>query len=89
MNYLVSYDLNKPGKDYSGVHKAIQNASTGSWCRPLESVYIIQSTLTAKGVYDRVYPLLDSNDLILVVGLTKDYCGYLNENIVEYLKNMM
>ena len=88
-NYLVSYDLNKPGKDYSGVHKAIQNASTGVWCKPLESVYIIQSNLTSEGVYDKVHPFLDANDRILVVGLTGDYCGYLDNDIVKYLSNMM
>lgn len=89
MNYLVSYDLNKPGKDYSGVHKAIQNASTGSWCRPLESVYIIQSNLTSEGIYNKVHPFLDSSDRILVVGLTRDYCGYLTNDIVDFLSKLM
>lgn len=89
MNYLVSYDLNKPGKDYSGVHKAIQSASTGVWCKPLESVYIIQSNLTARNIYDRVEKFLDKSDRILIIQVTNESFWCLDKDVSDYLQRML
>ena len=89
MNYLVSYDLNKPGKDYSGVYKAIQNASTGVWCKPLESVYVICSNLTAQAIYNKICPFLDTNDRILIIEVTSNSYWYLSKYIGDYLQKML
>lgn len=89
MTYLVSYDLNKPGKNYDDLYEAIQNASNGVWCKPLRSVYIINSSLSAKAIYDRLTPCLDSNDLVLVIEVTRNSYWYLNKEISDYLQKML
>lgn len=89
MNYLVSYDLNKSGKDYSGVYEAIQSASTGMWCKPLESVYIIRSSLSAEAIYNRVAQHLDRDDCVLVIEVTENYFGYFDKRVVDYLNSML
>lgn len=89
MTYLVSYDLNKPGKNYDDLYKAIENASNGVWCKPLRSVYIINSSLSAKAIYDRLTPCLDSNDLVLVIEVTRNSYWYLNKEISDYLQKML
>lgn len=89
MNYLVSYDLNKPGKDYSGVQRAIQNASTGVWCKPLESVYIIQSNLTAQSIYNKICPFLDGSDRILIIEASGESYWYLDRQVSDYLAKML
>lgn len=89
MNYLVSYDLNTPGKNYSGVYDAIKNASTGTWCKPLESVYIIQSNLTAQEIYNRVNVYLDSSDCILVIEVINRSYWRLTKNVSDYLGKML
>lgn len=88
MNYVVSYDLNAPGQDYSGVHKAIQSASTGVWCRPLESVWVIQSNLSSASIYNAIAPNLDKTDHLFVAEITSNYFGYLDTKVVNYLKGM-
>lgn len=88
MNYLVSYDLNKSGKNYDGVYEAIKSASNGVWCHALESVWIIQSSLSAKDIYGKVAPFIDLDDRLLVVGLTGEWWGCLDSNISDYLKKM-
>lgn len=89
MNYLVSYDLNKSGKNYDGVSDAIKNASNGKWCHPLESVWIIQSSLSAKGIFDRIAPFIDSDDRLLVAGMTSEWWGYLDSSVSDYIKEQM
>ena len=89
MTYLVSYDLNKPGKNYDDLYEAIKNASNGTWCKPLRSVYIINSNLTAKAIYDKLSPCLDSNDLVLVIEVTKESYWYLEKDVSEYLDKML
>lgn len=90
MTYLVSYDLNSPGKNYDDLYEAIKAASTGVWCKPLSSVYIIKSNLnSAKAVYNRLKPCLDDNDHILVIEVTRESHWYLNKEISEYLYKML
>ena len=89
MNYLVSYDLNSPGKNYDDLYEAIKNASNGTWCKPLSSVYIIKSNLSATAIYNRLKPCLDDNDCILVIEVTKESHWYLNKEISDYLYQML
>lgn len=89
MNFLVSYDLNKPGKDYSGVQEAIKKSSTGNWCKPLESVYIIESNLTVKDIYENIRSHLDVSDRILIIEITSNSYWYLDSKVSEYLEKML
>ena len=89
MTYLISYDLNSPGKNYDDLYKAIEQASTGVWCKPLSSVYIIKTNLSAEAVYNRLKPCLDSNDRMLVIEVTRDSYWYLNKEISDYLYKML
>jgi len=89
MTYLISYDLNSPGKNYDDLYEAIKNASTGVWCKPLSSVYIINSNHSAKEVYNRLKPCLDGNDLMLVIEVTKESHWYLNSKVSDYLYKML
>lgn len=89
MNFLVSYDLNKSGKNYDGVFQAIKDASTGKWCRPLKSVWVIQSNLSAQAVYETIAPHLDSDDRILVIEVTSKSWWYLDQEVSDYLKGLL
>ncbi len=89
MTYLVSYDLNKPGKNYGDLYDAIKAASTGKWCKPLESVYIIESSLSALSIYNKLAPCLDSNDRILVIEVKGQSYWYLDKEVSDYLQEML
>ena len=89
MTYLISYDLNKPGKNYEDLYEAIKAASNGTWCRPLRSVYIIQSSLSTKAIYDRLAPHLDANDEILIIEVTRNSWWCLEKEMSNYLSKMM
>lgn len=89
MLHLISYDLRQPGRNYEPVYKAIKAASTGVWCRPLESVYIIESGLSPDDIYKRIRPLIDSSDRFLVAEITDNIAWYLDAKVSDYLETLL
>lgn len=65
---LVSYDLNAPGKDYTKLLEHLR--SYGNRSKPLKSLWLIRTALTAAQVFDAAKPHLDQNDYILVIDVT-------------------
>ena len=68
-SYLIGYDLNKSGKDYTSLIQAIKKLS-GTWWHALDSTWIIKHPGTAKTIRDALAPHIDGNDELLVVALT-------------------
>lgn len=73
--YLVTYDLKKPGQDYTHVHEAIKNC--GAWWHYLESTWLVDTYLTAQQVADRVKLPMDNNDNLLVIEVLNNKAGWL------------
>lgn len=92
MVYFITYDLNKAGKNYDGVYKAIKSAGDLAWCHFWESSWLIRSSLqSANDVFAKIKPHLDSDDTCFVVEvknnrqgwLSKKQWDYINKNIFE------
>ena len=75
MIYSVNYDLKKPGRDYSALYEAIK--SCGDWWHYLGSTWLVDTSLNAEGVWSRLSPHVDGNDRMLVIGVTRDFNGWL------------
>jgi len=84
MVYLISYDLYRPAQDYEGLISDIK--SIGPWAKMLKSAWLVDSKLTASQIYDHVVKHLDKNDRIMVNEFTSNHRGYLNQDIVDWLK---
>ncbi|KAF5079220.1 CRISPR-associated endonuclease Cas2 [Desulfovibrio desulfuricans] len=65
MLLLISYDLSKPGRDYSTLHQAIQRV--GTWWHCLESVWIVETNRQAIDVRDEIKKYIDANDKLVVL----------------------
>lgn len=74
--YLVSYDLMRPGKDYPNLIAHFK--SYGNWAKPLESVWLIKSSLTAEQVRNAARTHMDGNDKIMVVDVTSRSAAWAN-----------
>lgn len=81
--YSVNYDLKRPGQDYSNLYDAIK--SCGAWWHHLGSTWLLDTNLTAKGIWDRISPCVDKNDAVLIIGVTRDYQGWLPQDAWEWL----
>lgn len=66
--YIISYDLNAPGQNYTDLFEAIKGS--GTWWHHLDSTWIVKSNLSAKQIRDTLSPTLDSNDKVLVAALS-------------------
>lgn len=87
--YIISYDLIKPGKDYSTLIAYLK--SYVSWAKPLESVWLVKSPFDASGLRDEVKKHVDGNDKVLVVKVTSETAAWINlpADVSEWIKNSM
>ena len=86
--YIVSYDLNKAGQDYSKLYETLKSFT--SWCHPVDSTWLLyvpsnSANTNAQSIYNRIRPCIDSNDLILVMRVTSDYFGWLKKDSIDWL----
>ena len=65
--YLVSYDLNTPGKDYSRLTNAL--VALGA-IKILYSEWVLRADYNAEQIRNHLQQFVDSNDMLLVTGLT-------------------
>ncbi|MEO4149250.1 hypothetical protein ABH289_08440 [Acinetobacter pittii] len=70
-SYLIGYDLNRPGQNYSGLHEKIKEISNGYW-HNLDSAWIIKHTGPSTSIRDALLPYIDKNDELLVVLLNRE-----------------
>jgi len=66
--YLIGYDLNKTGQDYTDLIAGIKKI--GAWWHCLDSTWIVKTNSTAVQIRDFLSPLIDSNDELLVAHLS-------------------
>jgi hypothetical protein len=85
--YLVGYDLDQPGQDYSDLHAAIK--ALGAWWHHLDSTWLVKSDLTHTGVRDKLRPHIDANDKLLVMNVTADAAAWygFNESGSQWLRD--
>jgi len=65
--YLVSYDLDKPGQDYSRLTNELKRLGG---IRILYSEWILRNKASAEAMRNHLKSFIDGNDMLLVVGLT-------------------
>lgn len=83
--YQINYDLRKQ-KDYSSLIERIK--SYGTWCHPLESVWIIVTNQTATQVRDYLATVMDNDDGILVTRLQGEAAWYgLSNEVSQWIQS--
>lgn len=65
--YLVTYDLNSPGKNYSSLISKIKTYTNAKVC---ESAWIIRGNSTEVQIRDSLVQEIDQNDNLFVAKLT-------------------
>jgi hypothetical protein len=73
----VSYDLNRPGKDYSSLTKHLKE-NYKSWCHPLDSYWFVASDKSAGTVRTECRTHLDANDELVCFDVSRSDWATLN-----------
>ena len=81
--YNVSYDLNKSGKDYKGLHDELK--STSEYFHLLDSTWLLHTSESAHQIWERLKEHVDSNDRILIAQITSNKQGWLSKAAWEWL----
>jgi hypothetical protein len=82
--YCVSYDLNQAGQNYNALYDELKKSP--GWCHPLDSTWLISTGETAQQLSDRLRKHLDNNDTLLVIGVTKEYAGWLTQDTWDWMR---
>jgi hypothetical protein len=85
MIYAINYDLKRPGQNYNRLHDAIK--SCGDWWHYLGSTWLVDSTMNAQGIWDRLADHVDANDCFLVIGVTRDFQGWLPQDAWDWINS--
>ena len=80
---LVTYDLNRPGKDYPDLLKTIKEYS---WAKISESSYAINTTKSPIDVFNQLKPFVDKNDNLYIINLKRPYTGFGPKEVNEWLE---
>ncbi len=85
--YSISYDLDKPNRNYDGVIDKIKELANG-YCPVTQSHWLINSSLSATQIRDEIGTEMDSGDKLMVneVGNLWATKGMSNE-VNDWLKN--
>lgn len=71
---MISYDLIAPGRGYEALRTFIESHS--SWAKPVESLYLIKTSKTAKELKNDLLNYLDTNDKAIVIDVTADAASW-------------
>lgn len=83
--HIVIYELNADyaRTDYGGLLKGIK--AEQNWARLAECVYAVETPASARGLYERLKPHLNTDDRLLVFRAGSEYFGQHAKKIVDWL----
>lgn len=86
MILLITYDLKKPGQNYDAIEKVLKSAPT--WWHYLDSTWIIQTSESVDVWSDKLRAVMDQNDYVLVVDISKQpRQGWLPQKAWNWINN--
>lgn len=85
---LITYDLNSPGQDYKKLHETIK--SMGAWWHHLDSVWLVDTTLSVHQIVEHIRKASDTNDNLLVLDVAGDARqGWLPQDAWDWINARM
>lgn len=85
MVYLVTYDLNKVGKNYNNLYLALKQYN---FIRDpgLDSVWFVYTSWTAAQIYEHLRHHLDVNDRIFITAVVKNNnFGWMHKDVWAWI----
>ena len=83
--YSLTYDLHKPGQNYEALKKELK-AST-NWWHYLQSTWLIYTSETANQLWNRIAPIIDKNDSVLIIEVRNNKQGWLPEEAWKWINS--
>lgn len=81
---LVTYDLDKPNRNYDGLIAAIKKRT---WCHALDSAWFLDTPDSPAAVRDELSEELDTGDQLYVFRLRKHWAAHKKDSSTDWLKS--
>lgn len=86
MIYLVTYNLNSPGRNYSTLYEAVERYEHIKDPK-LESVVFLASGWEPDQIYDDLRQYMDDSDRLFVTRInSNEYRGWVSLDVVDWLQ---
>lgn len=82
--YCVSYDLNKPGQNYTPLYEELKKSL--NWWHYLDSTWLIYTNETADQLWQRLRKHTDDSDNVLIIRVCDDKAGWLKKEAWEWIR---
>lgn len=83
--FLVSYDLNKQGQNYTNLINAIKTYDAYIKC--LHSQWLISTNDNIDSVYVYLSNKINNNDLLLITPIVQPFYATLQSDVISWLKH--
>lgn len=87
--FLISYDLRKPGQNYTPLYEAIK--AYGDWQHPMESLWAVFTDMDANSIFENLRRNIDENDSLLIVSMDENcnHQGWLPKSFWEWVNQRL
>lgn len=85
MVYIIKYELNQPGKDYTSLYNALRQYQ---FIRDnsLHSAWFVSTTWTSQQIYQHIAPHFHVNDRIFITQLHRgEYFGWMTRDVWTWI----
>ncbi|WP_412475754.1 SinR family protein [Halobacteriovorax sp. YZS-1-2] len=72
---LITYDLKKPGQDYSELYEVIKKYD--DWWHCMNNIWLVKTSESCGDIADKLLNCIDSNDKLLVTELSGKWACYI------------
>ena len=80
----ISYDLNRPGQQYSDLYDTIKSAP--GWAHAMDSLCFIKTNETVDDCSNRIKSVIEKNDDLFLVDITgQPRKGWMSQKIWDWL----
>jgi hypothetical protein len=83
----INYDLKESERDYTGLYDSIKGL--GSWWHHLGSTWLVDTNLNAAEIWRQLEPHVDTNDSMLIIGVTADRSGWLSNDAWGWINDQL
>lgn len=87
--YLITYDLNSPGQNYTDLLEFIRSYGTAHHSLMRSSWLIYDPTRNANELFNLLCRFIDQNDRLFVSEVTENFQGWLNSDVNEWLNTTL
>ncbi len=88
MVVIVTYDLNKQGKNYADLSSTLEGLCT-DFIRPLKSFWLLDTEVSVNDISSAALSVMDADDRLFVTRLVSDNAGWLTQTEWNWINSRL